>query len=116
MENRIVIILAILLAVFFFGTLSSCNGARRQQFAYEKERAMRIQLEEREGKFSQERSALEEKAKVKEKETEEAKAALETTKKVLVQEQLANQSLKEELQKATQLKVAPRDSKVSISK
>jgi butyrate kinase len=52
-------------------------------------------------KFSQEKSALEEKAKAKEKEAEESKAELEATKKVLDQEQLVNESLKEELQKVT---------------
>jgi len=106
LKNRIVIILAVLFAVFFFGTLSSCNNARHQQAAYEKERATRIQLEEKEGRFLQEKTALEEKAKTKEKEAEEAKAALEATKKILVQEQLVNQSLKEELQKTAQPKTA----------
>ncbi len=62
--------------------------------------AARIALEEKISRFSKESSALEEKAKAKEKEAQEAKAELEATKKALIQEQLANQGLKEELQKA----------------
>ena len=101
LKNRIVIILAILSSVFFFGTLSSCNNAMRQKAGRDKEMAARLLLEEKMNKFSQERSALEEKAKAKEKEVEEAKAALEETKKILVQEQFVNQGLKDELQKVT---------------
>lgn len=100
LKNRLVIILAVLLAVFFFGTLSSCNSAMRQKAARDKEMAARLVLEEKMNKFTQERSSLEEKAKVKENEAQEAKAALEEVKKALVQEQLLSQSLKEELQKA----------------
>lgn len=106
MKDRIVIILAILSLVFFFGTLSSCNSAMRQKIGRDKEMAARLQLEERVSKFSQERSALEEKVKAKEKEAEEIKITLEATKKVLVQEQLVNQGLKEELQNVNKLKEA----------
>ncbi len=109
MKNRILIILAILSLVFFFGTLSSCNSAMRQKTGRNKEMAARLQLEERVNKFSQERSVLDEKAKAKEKEAEEVKITLEATKKVLVQEQLVNQSLKDELQKITKLKEALED-------
>jgi len=105
-KNRIVIILAIFSALFFFATLSSCNSAMRQKSSRDKEMAVRLQLEERVNKFSQERSALEEKAKAKEKEAAEARAALEEAKKILVQEQLVNQSLKDELQKEAKLKEA----------
>jgi len=101
LKNRIVIILAVLSAVFFFGTLSSCNSAMRQKAGRDKEMAARLQLEEKMNKFSQERSALEERAKAKEKEAEEVKAALEESKRVLAQEQLVNQSLRDELQKVT---------------
>ena len=100
LKNRRVIILAILTAVFFLGTLSSCNSALRQKAGRDKEMSMRLQLEEKMSKFSQEKSALEEKAKAKEKEAQELKVELEATKKTLAQEQLVNESLKEELQKA----------------
>ncbi|MDD5477226.1 MAG: hypothetical protein PHG87_03335 [Candidatus Omnitrophica bacterium] len=104
LKNRIVIILAVLSMVFFFGTLSSCSSAMRQKAAHDKEMAARLVLEEKMSKFSQDKSALEEKAKAKEKEAQELKDALEATKKVLLQDQLVNQSLKEELEKVTKLK------------
>jgi|GEM_PF-1424933 cell division protein FtsB len=100
LKNRvIVIILAVLTVAFFFGMISSCNSAMRQKALRDKEMAARLQLEEKMNKFSQERSALEEKVKAKEKEVEEAKAALEESRKNLVQEQLAVQGSKDDLQK-----------------
>jgi len=104
LKNRLVVILSVLTAIFFFATLSSCNSAMRQKTARDKEMSARLQLEEKINKFSSEKSALEEKAKAKEKEAEEAKQSFETTKKILVQERLINASLKEELQKVTKLK------------
>ncbi|MDP2927778.1 MAG: hypothetical protein Q8N80_03135 [Candidatus Omnitrophota bacterium] len=104
LKNRIVIILAILSVVFFFGTLSSCNSAIRQKAARDKEMAARLALEERTSRYAQEKSALEEKAKAKENEMQEVKVDLEAAKKALVQDRLVSQSLKEELQKVTKLK------------
>jgi hypothetical protein len=104
LKNKIVVILAVLTAIFFFGTLGSCNSAMRQKAGRDKEMAARLALEERTSKYVQEKSALEEKAKAKENEVQELKAALETANKALVQDQLVSQSLKEELQKVTKLK------------
>jgi len=104
LKNRIVIILAILSVVFFFGTLSSCSSAIRQKAARDKEMVARLALEEKTSKYAQERSALEEKARAKDNQVQELKAFLETAKKALVQDQLVSQSLKEELQKVTKLK------------
>ena len=104
LKNRIVIILAVLSAIFFFGTLSSCNSAIRQKAGRDKELAARLALEEKTSKYAQEKSALEEKVKAKENEVTELKVDLETAKKALVQDQMVSQSLKEELQKVTKLK------------
>jgi len=104
LKNRTVIILGILLVVFFFSTVSSCNSARHQEASWKKEKAARFALEEKMSKFSQDKSTLEEKAKAKEKEAQELTVTLENTNKSLLQEQLINQSLKEELQKVTKLK------------
>lgn len=106
LKNRILIILAALSVVFFFGTLSSCNSAMRQKAARDKEMAARLALEERMSRFSQDKSTLEERAKAKEKEAQELKDALEAAKKALLQGQLVNQSLKEELEKVTKIKDA----------
>ena len=106
LKNRILVILATLSVVFFFGTLSSCSNAIRQKAARDKEMAARFALEEKTSKYVQEKTALEEKAKAKENQVEELKLSLETVKKDLVQDQLVNQGLKEELQKVTKLKEA----------
>ncbi len=106
LKNRVVIVLAILSVIFFFGTLSSCNNAMRQTAERNKEKAARITLEEKTSKYVQEKSALEEKAKAKENELQELKTTLEAVKKDLVQGQLVSQSLKEELQKVTKSKEA----------
>ncbi|PIQ87932.1 MAG: hypothetical protein COV73_01525 [Candidatus Omnitrophica bacterium CG11_big_fil_rev_8_21_14_0_20_43_6] len=103
LKNRVVVILAILTAVFFFGTLSSCNSAARQKAARDKEMATRLALEERTSKYMQEKLALEEKAKAKENEAAELRVALEAAQKALVQDQLVSQGLKAELQKITKL-------------
>ena len=105
----ILIRLLIVLALLFFGAFSSCNSALRQKARGDREMATRLALEERMSKFALDRSTLEEKAKAKEKEAEELKAVLENTNKSLVQEQLINQSLKEELQKVVKLKEALED-------
>ncbi|MFH1191529.1 MAG: hypothetical protein V1670_04970 [Candidatus Omnitrophota bacterium] len=106
LKNRIVIILAVFLVIFFFGTLSSCNSAMRQRAARDKEMSARLALEERTSKYVQEKAALEEKVKVKDSQVQELRVALEATSNALVQDQLVNQSLKEELQKVIKLKEA----------
>ena len=68
--------------------------------------AQRMDIEEKMVKFTQEKTAILEKLKAKEKELEEEKATSQAVKKVLVQEQLVGQNIKEELQKVTKLKQA----------
>lgn len=105
-KNRIILILTILTVILFISTIGSCSNAYRQKVARDKEMAARLELDEKMNKFSQEKTVLEDKLKAKEKEVEEENASHEETKKALVQEQLVNQSLKEELQKVTKLKDA----------
>lgn len=104
LRNRIIVILSVALAVFFFATISSCNSSLRQKAARDKEMAARLVLEEKMNKFSQATSGLEEKAKAREIEVQELKTKLATMEKDLIQNQLINQSLKEELEKVTKLK------------
>ncbi|MCX5703273.1 MAG: hypothetical protein NT066_02105, partial [Candidatus Omnitrophica bacterium] len=96
----------ILSIILFIGTLGSCNNAYRQKAARDKEMATRLDLEEKMNKFSQEKKAIEGKLKALENELQEEKATLGVTKKAVLQEQLINQSLKEELSKLTKLKEA----------
>ena len=104
LRNRIVVILAILTGLFFLGTIKSCATSSRLKAARDKEMAQRLDLEEKTSKIFQDKAALEEKIKAQDKELQEEKASHQATTKALVQEQLVNQSLKEELTKVTKLK------------
>lgn len=103
-KNRIILVLAILTVIFFFGTVGSCSNANRQRFAFNKEMGARLDLEEKMNKIMQDKTSIEDKLKEKDKELEEEKVTEEATKKSLAQEKLVTQSLKEELQKVTELK------------
>lgn len=105
-KTRIILILSIFSAILLIGMINSCTHAYRQKNARDKEMSVRLDLEEKMNKFSQDKSSLEEKLKTAEKELQEEKAVNDAVKKALVQEQLVNQSLKEELQKVTKLKEA----------
>lgn len=102
-KNRIILVLAILTAIFFVATVNSCSNTYRQKTARDKEMAARLDLEEKMNKVTQEKAATEEKLN---KELEEETTAHQATKKSLEQEQLVNQTLKEELQRVTKLKEA----------
>ena len=106
LKNRIILILAILAAIFFTGNVSSCASAKRQKSGRDKEAALRMDLEEKINKFAQDKQDTETKLNNVSRELEEEKAAHQASKKALVQEQLVNQSLKEELEKISKLKEA----------
>jgi hypothetical protein len=100
LKNRLILILVILAVIFFMGTMRSCGAARKLKLTtleLDKEKAMSWDMEQKSNELKKEKAILE-------KELEENKASLEVTKKALLQEQLVNQSLKEELQKVTKLK------------
>ena len=103
-KDRIILILAILSAILFISTLGSCNNAFRQRSARDKEMVTRLDLEEKMARFSQEKKATDDKIKAVQKQLEEEKASSEVAQKALMQEQLVNQSLKDELAKVTKLK------------
>lgn len=105
-KGRVILILGILAVIFLVGTIGSCASAGRMKFARDKEMATRLDLEEKISKFSQEKSAMDQKIKSVAQSLEEEKVAHQTTKKALLQEQLVGQSLKEELAKVTKLKEA----------
>jgi hypothetical protein len=108
-RNRLVVILAALNLIFFFGTLSSCSNARKQKSLKDKEMFSRIDVEEKMSKVSQDKTYFEDKLKIKDKELEDEKTAHQSAKKILAQEQLLNQSLREELAKVIKLKEAAED-------
>jgi len=106
LKNRIILILAILTAIFFVASISSCSNAHRQKSARDKEMATRLDTEEKMSSFLKDKTSLEQKLTVLNQDLEAEKAAHQLTKKALVQEQLVNQSLQEELQKVNKLKEA----------
>ena len=106
MKSRVILILAISTALFFLTSVSSCGGAHKFRVARDKEMATRLDLEESIDKSLQEKSILENEVKQFTKALEELKSAYGANKKALTQQELINQSLKEELKKVTKLKEA----------
>lgn len=106
LKDRLVIILAILTVIFFIFSVGSCTNAGRIKASRDREMAVRLDLEEKLSKFTQEKLGFEEKLKNLAQELEEDKAVHQATKKALLQEQLLNQSLQEELEKVIKLKEA----------
>ena len=109
LKEKPVVVLAILSLVLFVSNIGSCISSYSQHLERKKEMAQRMDTEEKMTKANQDKAALLEKFKVKDKELEDNKTALEATKKALAQEQLVCQSLKEELQKVSKLKEALED-------
>jgi len=108
-KEKPVLMLAILSLVLFVLNIGSCVGSYSQNAARRKEMAQRLVSEEKMVKANQEKTALLEKLKVKEKELEDEKLSGQAAKKALIQEQLVCQNLKDELQKVTKLKEALED-------
>jgi len=99
-KNRIILILAILSIIFLMGAMRSCGTLKRLKTTLtelDKEKAVSWDSQQQMNDIKKEKAALE-------KELEGLKSENEATKKVLLQEQLVSQSLKEELQKVTKLK------------
>lgn len=103
-KDKALVTLSILILIFSLGWLGSCANINRNKSAWKTEMTKRLDLEERMTKFTQEKSALEEKTKAKANELEVEQAANQAAKKALIEEQLINASLKEELQKVSKLK------------
>ncbi len=105
-KNKIIIILGISVVLFFVLFVGSCSSSGKFKKAHDKEMENRLEVEEKMSKFNQDKSVLEKKLSTVTQSLEEEKAGSQATKKALLQEQLVNQSLKDELQKVTKLKEA----------
>lgn len=103
-KNRIIAILALLAVIMCIGWVSSCVDSGQYKKGRQEEISKRLDAEEKMSKLAQEKPALEEKIKAREKELTEEKLAHQATLKLLEQEQLVNISLKDELLKVTRLK------------
>ena len=105
-QEKPVMMLAILSLGLFVFNIGSCISSYGQNAELKKEMAQRLDTEEKMTRANQEKAALLEKLKIKEKESEEDKAALQATRKALTQEQLVCRNLQDELEKVTKLKEA----------
>ena len=103
MKDKLTIILSVICVILIIFNIGSCNNAYRQKSARDKEMGQRLDLEERLSKFNKEKTVTLEKLQ---KDLEDEKAAHLVSKKALTEEQLINQSLKEELQKVVKVKDA----------
>ena len=108
-KEKPVVILAVLSLVLFVFNIGSCASSYSQNAARRKEMAQRLDSEEKMVKANQEKAAILEKLKAKDKESEEERATCQAARKALAQEQLICQNLKDELQKVTKLKEALED-------
>ncbi len=100
-KQKLSLILSVIAAILFLIALGSCSKIQRLRVAHDKETSRRFDAEDKMNKIFQEKTALEESLKNKEKELSGEKASHEATKKTLLQERLINQSLQEELVKLT---------------
>ncbi len=99
-KNRIILILAILSVIFFMGAIRSCGIDKKLKTTLtelDKEKAVSWDSEQKMNELKRDRAAME-------NEFAGAKTENENTGKALLQEQLVTKSLKEELEKMTQLK------------
>lgn len=103
-KDRLILILGILSVIFFVGTISNCSGVSRLKHSRDKEMSKRLDLEEEMAKIAQKDAAIEKRVNDLNQELDQEKANCMAAKKALTQEQLANQNLKDELEKITQLK------------
>jgi len=106
LRNRLILISAILNILLLLVAVGSCGNALQQKKLKEKEMYNRLTIEEKADKYAREGASFEEKLKNTEEALQKEKADGEATKKALVQEQLVNQSLKNELEKISKLKEA----------
>ncbi len=90
--------------MLFVFNIGSCVSAHNQSSARKKEMFQRMELEEKSGKLALENANTAGKLKELQKQLEQEATANLETKKILAQEQLMNNSLKEDLQKLNKAK------------
>ena len=103
-RNIIVVVLSLLLVTFFIFSVSSCIINRGQKKDWDKDRLLRMELQEKITDLVKKKADLEKRIEELGRLINEEKAAHETTKRALSQEQLVNKSLKEELAKVLKTK------------
>jgi cell division protein FtsL len=102
--SKVVIVLSTVAVVFAVGTISSCVQVRQLKNSRDKEILTRMEIEERLSKLMQGKSTADDQLRSLKEELAKERSTRQATEKALLQEQLVNESLKEELSKVTRLK------------
>ncbi len=97
MGNKTVLILIVVSIMLAIACFSSMNIAYRQKLARDKEMMARLEIEEKMSTFTQRDKARDEEVASMKKLLELERQSHETTKKTLVTEQVAKQTLQEEV-------------------
>lgn len=105
-KNRLILIVSTLCLIFFFWAIGAHSEIAKYKKNMQDEIRKRIEMEEQNTNFLKEKSSLGENIKQLTTQIEVEKAAHETTKKTLIEEQITNDKLKEETEKITRLKEA----------
>lgn len=105
-KNRVVIILAVVVAILFIFNVGSCVNAYSQNSGRKKEMFQRMELEEKSAKLALDNANASGKIKELQRQLDQEKASNLALKQSLTQEQLVGSSLKEDLQKLTKAKEA----------
>lgn len=101
-KNRTILVLLITVMLLFLINISSCNNWRLKEKNLAKELELRMNLEEKILKLEQDNARLKEVM-------DKTKQDFDATKKLLADQQLLNDSLKEQLQKTKDVKEALED-------
>lgn len=103
-KNRIILIVSTLCLIFFFWAIGAHSEIGKYKKNLQDEIRKRIEMEEQSTNFLKEKSNFVESIKQLTAQLEEEKAANQSTKKALVEEQLMSDSLKQEVEKEARLK------------
>lgn len=97
MSNKTVLVLIVVSIILAIGCFSSVNIAYRQKQSRDKEMMARLDIEEKMSTFIQRDKARDEEVAAVKKQLEQERQSHELTKKTLVTEQVAKQTLQEEV-------------------
>jgi len=103
-KGRVLLGLSLVSLIFIVSTVASCSKVGQLQKVRQQENERRFDAEANLDKLTKNMSANDQKLATLAQDLDSAKTELDTVKKTLLQEQLVNQSLKEELAKVNKLK------------
>ncbi len=105
-KNTAVIVISVVAIIFFILWFKTISEVRKYKNIADRKAAAYWDLEEKNAKLEKERFTVAEELKAAQAQLAQEKTQYEETKKVLSQEQVAEQALKVELERVTRLKEA----------